>query len=135
MNTPQEIVAAMLKRDQFSQWLDLKIEHLKAGECIATIKIRPEMLNGFSVAHGGITYSFADSVLAFASNSHGRVSLAIENNISYTRKVNLGDILKASAKEISCTNRIATYNIDVCNQNDQIVAIFRGTVFRTEENH
>jgi acyl-CoA thioesterase len=77
----------------------------------------------------------ADSALAFASNSHGRVAVALETNISYIKKVTKGDTLTATAQELSLGNTIAVYNVNVRNQDDANIAIFRGTVYRTKEQH
>ena len=91
------------------------------------------MTNGFSIAHGGISYSLADSCLAFASNSYGIQSFSLETSISHTKKVESGDILIATSKEINKTNRIALYYITIINQNKEEIAHFKGTVYRTEK--
>ena len=78
-----KIINTMMANDFFSQWLGIKILELKPGSCILTIIVRKDMLNGFGIAHGGITYSLADSALAFASNSKGRKSVSIETSISH----------------------------------------------------
>ena len=98
------------------------------------MKVRKEMLNGFGIAHGGITYSFADSAFAFASNSRGKKAVSIETSISHLKTVNEGDVLTAKAKEIHVSNKIGTYLIDVTNQNDDLVASFKGTVYRTSKD-
>ncbi|MBN2732349.1 MAG: hotdog fold thioesterase [Balneolaceae bacterium] len=131
----QKVVEKMMADDAFSQWMKIQIIDVKPGFVKISMEIRPEMNNGFSVTHGGITYSLADSALAFASNSYGRVALALENNISYMKKVNAGDVLTAETEEISIGNTIGVYNITVTNQNDESVALFRGTVYRMKEKH
>ena len=125
------IVDRMFDNDPFSQWLGIERVEDGAGVSVLRMTVRKEMLNGFSVAHGGITYSLADSALAFASNAHGIQSVSIETSISHTRKVAEGDILTATAKEISLTKRIGIYKIDITDQNNEIVALFKGTVYRT----
>ena len=124
-----------MERDEFSRWLGIELISVEAGGCSASIRIRSDMLNGFGVAHGGIVFSLADSILAFASNSHGRVAVAIENSVAYPHAVRLDDLLTAKSTEIHCGERTATYTVTVRNQKDQIVASFRGTVFRTEKQH
>lgn len=131
----EKVVARMMDDDAFSRWLGIEVKEIGPGHAKLEMTVRPEMLNGFGVAHGGIAYSLADSALAFASNSHGRVALALENNISYTRKVEDGDTLTATAEELSLGNRIAVYRILVTRRDDKTVGIFRGTVFRTKEQH
>lgn len=131
----QKVVEKMMADDAFSRWMKIQIIDVKPGFVKISMEIRPEMNNGFGVTHGGITYSLADSALAFASNSYGRVALALENNISYMKKVNAGDVLTAETEEISIGNTIGVYNIKITNQDNKDVALFRGTVYRTKEHH
>jgi acyl-CoA thioesterase len=95
--------------------------------------IRKEMLNGFAIAHGGITYSLADTALAFASNTHGRKSVSIETSISHTESLIEGDIITATTEEKNLTNKTAVYHITIKNQHDKTVALFKGTVYRTSK--
>lgn len=136
--TPQEqaqsIVDQMYKHDFFSQWLGIQRLVDGAGKSVLRMTIRKEMLNGFGIAHGGITYSLADSALAFASNSRGRHAVSIETSISHIESLREGDIVTAYAEEESLGNRIAIYRIVVKNQNDQTVALFKGTVYRTSRD-
>jgi acyl-CoA thioesterase len=89
------------------------------------------MLNGFHIAHGGITYSLADSALAFASNAHGIQCVSVETSISHIKKVEEGDVLTTSVEEKSVTSKIGIYHVTVRNQQDEDVAFFKGTVYRT----
>ncbi len=125
----------MMAEDAFSRWMDIEVVELKPGFVKLEMEIRDEMNNGFRITHGGIAYSMADSALAFASNSYGRIAVALECNISYMRKVNSGDTLTAATEEISIGKRIGVYNISITNQHSKKVALFRGTVFRTKEHH
>jgi len=131
----KKIVEQMLAEDAFSQWLGIEVLDIKPGFAKIKMKIRPEMNNGFGITHGGITQSFADSALAFASNNYGRVAVALETNISYIKPVNPGDALTAVTEECSLGNTIGVYNVTVSNQDDIDVARFRGTVFRTKKQH
>ncbi len=126
-----KVVQEMLKQDLFSRWLGIELVHIENGKCVLKMVVRKEMLNGFSIAHGGITYSFADSALAFASNSHGRKSVSVETSISHVEPVKEGDVLRAYAEEVSLSNKIAVYHIAVKNQQEKVVALFKGTVYRT----
>jgi acyl-CoA thioesterase len=127
------VVSRMYNNDPFSKWLGIERVEDGAGKSTLRMTVRQEMLNGFSVAHGGITYSLADSALAFAANGHGIQSMSIETGISHTKKVMEGDVLTTSTKEISLTTRLGIYQIDITNQNNEIVALFKGTVYRTGE--
>lgn len=134
MASPKEIVTTMMTKDYFSQWLGLQILEIKDGACKLQMTIRKEMLNGHGTAHGGITYSFADSALAFASNSHGQRAVSIETSISHIKPLVENDIITAEALEESCSNKIGIYTIKVCRTSDGIiVALFKGTVYRTSK--
>ncbi len=128
---PNEIINSMMEKDLFSQWMGIEILKSESGYVKLSMKIREEMCNGFGICHGGITFSLADSAFAFASNSRGWVSVALENNINYTKKVEAGDTLIAETEEIQNGKTIGVYTIKVTNQNDDLVADFRGTVYRT----
>ena len=128
-----KIVDKMLDEDRFSRWLGIEKILVEQGHCILRMKVREEMVNGFGIAHGGIAFSFADSALAFASNAYGRLSVALECNISYPKAVNVGDELTCEAKEFSLTKSTGTYLIEIKNQKNQKVAFFKGTVYRTHK--
>lgn len=122
-------IDGMMKKDLFSQWLG--IEKIKEGPgfCKLRMKIRPEMCNGFNIAHGGITYSFADSALAFASNSHGQQAVSIETAISHLKPLMTNDVIIATAVEKNRGNRIGVYEVTVEKEDGGLVALFKGTVF------
>ena len=123
----------MINGDAFSQWLGIKVIEISEGFCKLEMIVREEMTNGFNIAHGGISYSLADSALAFAANSDGIQSLSIETTISHTKKVMNGDTLIAETKEISKDEKTAVYNINITNQNNIEVAHFKGKVYRTQK--
>jgi acyl-CoA thioesterase len=127
----EAVVAKMYAQDGFSAWLGVQIESIKPGNVRCSMKIRKEMLNGFGKSHGGIAFSLADSAFAFAANTHGRVSVSIDNSISYPAPVQEGDTLTAEAREVSKSDKIGFYEVPVRNQHDVTVALFRGTVYRT----
>ena len=129
MKTASEIVNMMMSKDEFSSWMNIKIENIEKGKCILSCHVREEMLNGFSIAHGGIAYSLADSTLAFAANSYGLQSFSIETSISHLVKVKQGDLLKSNSIEIHRGNKTAIYQIEVYNQKNIMVAIMKGTVY------
>ena len=133
MPTPQEIVNTMMANDFFSQWLGIEVLSIKEGYCKLKLTVRKDMLNGFGIAHGGITYCLSDSALAFASNSYGDQCVSIETSISHTSKVKEGDVLTAEAKELNRGHKIAIYEVSILDQENKNVALFKGTVFRTEK--
>jgi acyl-CoA thioesterase len=121
-----------MSKDYFSQWLG--IERIKEGEgfCQLRMTVRPEMCNGFGIAHGGISFSLADSALAFASNSRGRHAVSIETSIQHIKPLKPGDIIIATAEEKSLTNRIGIYDIRVESSEGVLIALFKGMVFRKD---
>ena len=115
----KKVVDAMYNSDWFSQWLGIERIKIEPGHCILRMKIRKDMLNGFAIAHGGITYSLADSALAFAFNSHGRKSVSVETSISHIVSLKEGDVITAEAEEVNLSNKIGIYHINITNQIDQ----------------
>jgi acyl-CoA thioesterase len=129
---PKEIVNKMFQNDFFSQWLGITVESIEEGTCTLSMTIRKEMLNGFAIAHGGITYSLADSALAFASNSHGRQSVSIDTSINHIETLKEGDTIVAVAKQEALKNKFGFYTIEIKKENT-LVALFKGTVFRSDK--
>jgi acyl-CoA thioesterase len=134
MDKPEQIVNQMYSRDAFSKWLGIERVTVKPGYCTLKMEVRSEMLNGFGIAHGGISYSLADSALAFASNSQGKHALSIETSISHTAPLREGDSVTATATEEQCSRRIGIYRVEVRKADGQLAAIFKGTVYRKSQD-
>lgn len=128
-------VPTMLARDAFSRWLGVEVIDVRAGHCALRMTVRDEMINGFGVAHGGIAYSLADSAMAFACNSGERVTVALDTSMSYPAAIRAGDVLIATADEEAASRKLGYYRVPVVNQDDTVVALFRGTVYRTNQLH
>ena len=128
----ERVVSAMMAKDAFSQWLGIEVLDVRPSGATVRMEVRPEMQNGFGVCHGAIPFALADSALAFASNAHGKITLSIENSITYPKAIAVGDVLTATADEESATRRLAFYRVAVERGSD-IVALFRGTVYRTNQ--
>lgn len=122
----------MMDNDAFSQWLGISVDKVQAGSCTLSLTVRQEMLNGFGIAHGAITYALADSALAFASNAHGRQSVSIDTAINHIESLKEGDVITAVALEHSVKNKFGFYSITIKKQ-DTLVALFKGTVYRSEK--
>ena len=133
MDLAKKVVDKMINGDAFSKWLGIEVLEITTIFCKLKLKVREEMTNGFKIAHGGITYSLADSCLAFAANADGLQAVSIETSISHTKKVTSDDTLTATSKQINKSSKTALYYITITNQNNQEVAHFKGTVFRTEK--
>ncbi len=131
----KEIIATMMKNDFFSQWLGITIIEHEGNFCRLSLIIRKEMLNGFGIAHGGITYSIADSALAFASNSKGRKSVSIETSISHIVSLVEHDEIIAEATCETETEKLGHYTVKIFLKTnpEKIVALFKGIVYKTSK--
>ena len=123
----------MLEKDAFSQWLGIQILSIRPGFCQLSMQLKHTMTNGFGIAHGGICYALADTALAFAANAHGRHAKSIETSIAHFHPVQLNDQLFARTEEHQISHKLGVYTIDIYNQNDQKVALFKGTVYRSSK--
>lgn len=139
MNAEKDKLAAavvdhMMKHDLFSQWLGIEVLNITEGYSKIRMTIREEMINGFGIVHGGIAFSLADSAFAFACNNRNNLSVALDTSINFTKPVHVGDILTAEAKELHNGKSTGLYHITISNQKDHVVALFKGTCFRTNKS-
>jgi len=125
------VVDHMMENDFFSQWMQVKVLEIKEGYSKIQMTIRKEMVNGFGIVHGGLPFSLADSAFAFACNNRNNLSVALDVTITFTKAVNVGDVLTAEAKEFHNGRSTGVYVITVSNQRDEQIALFKGTCFRT----
>ena len=125
------VVQHMMDHDYFSQWMGIELLEIKEGYSKIKMIIREEMVNGFGIVHGGLPFSLADSAFAFACNNRNNLSVALDVTITFTKAVNVGDVLTAEAKEIHNGRSTGVYLITVTNQRNEQVALFKGTCFRT----
>ena len=121
----------MVRRDRFTAWLGLVIDEIGSGYCKLHYRVTDTMLNGFDVIHGGVLFSASDSALAFACNSHGIITVALDVSISFTRPARMGELLSVEAKEVHLGHRIGIYDIRTTNEAGELVALFKGTAYRT----
>jgi acyl-CoA thioesterase len=127
--SPQDLARAcadaMWKEDDASQGLGMEIVEIKPGQATLSMTVRPNMVNGQRIAHGGFIFTLADSAFAFACNTHNDRVVAAEGNITFIRPGKLGDRLVATAREISRNGRSGIYDVRV-TANDIVIAEFRG---------
>jgi acyl-CoA thioesterase len=121
----------MMENDFFSQWMGVEVLEVKEGYSRIRMTIRKEMVNGFGIVHGGLPFSLADSAFAFACNNRNNLSVALDVTITFTKAVNVGDVLTAEAKEIHNGRSTGVYLVSIINQKNEQVALFKGTCFRT----
>jgi acyl-CoA thioesterase len=131
--TPQKVVEHMMQNDLFSKWLGISVLEINDGYSKIQMQVRPEMINGLGTVHGGIAFSFADTAFAFACNNRNILSVALDTSINFIKPIFVGDVLTAEAKEIHNGRSTGLYHVTITNHDENIVAIFKGTCFRTEK--
>ena len=117
---------AMWANDNASQWLGMEIDRVEEGRAVLRLTVDAHHCNGHGICHGGVIFSLADSAFAFACNSRNQATVAQHNVISYVAPGRLGDRLTATAREVSLTGRSGIYDVTVTNQDDAVIAEFRG---------
>ena len=127
----KKVVNHMMEHDLFSQWLGIEVLDVKEGYSRIKITVRKEMINGFGIVHGGIAFSLADSAFAFACNNRNNLSVALDTSINFTKPVHVDDVLIAEAKELHNGKSTGLYHINITNQNDHTIALFKGLCYRT----
>lgn len=131
MESTNLILQTMLARDNFSKWLGIIIDEHKEGYCKLHFTATDEMLNGFGIVHGGILFSAADSAFAFACNSDGQLTVALDATINFIKTVHAGEVIVAEAKELHKGSKTGVYDIRLENNEGELIAIFKGTAYRT----
>jgi acyl-CoA thioesterase len=117
---------AMWQQDDASRGLGMEIVEVKSGQATLSMTIKPHMVNGQRIAHGGFIFTLADSAFAFACNSHNERVVAAQGNITFLRPGKLGDRLVATAREISHSGRSGIYDVRVTVGDGTVIAEFRG---------
>ena len=128
-----DVVAKMMEDDLFSNWLGIEVMEIKEGYSRIKMTVRKEMINGLGIVHGGIAFSLADSCFAFACNNRNVLSVALDTAANFLKPVHVGDTLIAESKEMHNGRSTGLYHITIKNQNDHVVAWFKGTCFRTHK--
>lgn len=129
----QELVSKLIVPGDFSAWLGAAVESIGQGSAVLTVKVRRDMLNAIGVCHGGVLFSLADTAVALAAHTRGRISMSIEGSASYIEAVNEGDDLKISCTETGLKNRLAYYRVSITKSDLTPVAAFQAVVFRTSK--
>ena len=123
----------MFAEDAASRGLGMRIEAMGPGYARLTMTVRPDMLNGFKICHGGFITTLADSAFAFACNSSNELTLAAGIMVDFVAPAKQGDVLTAEAREVALAGRTGVYDVTVINQNHRIVAVLRGRSHRTKD--
>ncbi|RNC87656.1 MAG: hotdog fold thioesterase [Winogradskyella sp.] len=128
----EDIPYKMLSQDAFSSWMGIEIIESQVGRVKIGMTIRREMLNSMNYAHGGISYTLADTAFGFTSNTHGKYAVSIETSINHIEALNEGDYLVAECIIEKVNNKLG-FNIVEVKRNNQLVALFKGVVYRTNK--
>ena len=130
----KNVVSHMMEKDLFSQWLGIEVLEIKEGYSKIKMTVRKEMINGFGIVHGGIAFSLADSAFAFACNNRNVLSVALDTAINFIKPVHVDDVLTAETNEIHNGKSTGLYHITITNQKEHVVAVFKGTCYRTDKS-
>ena len=122
-------VATIARRDSFCTGLGIELVDVSAGQATTRVKVEPHHLNFTGACHGGLTFTLADAAFGFACNSHGIAAAGIDVHMVYNRAVGVGEVLTATATELSRSTKVATYRIDVARGDGKLVAAMTGTAF------
>lgn len=129
----EQIPYKMLSQDAFSTWLGIEILECEIGRCRVAMTVRKEMLNSMGKAHGGISYALADTAFGFAANTHGKFAVSIETSINHIEALEEGDYLVAESVIENVKNKLG-FNIVEVKRGDELVALFKGVVYRTQKD-
>jgi len=129
---PTTIPEKMLSQDAFSSWLGVEILEISLGKCKVGLKIRREMLNSMQKAHGGITYALADTAFGLAANTHGNYAVSIETSINHIEALYENDYITAESIVEVTKNKLGFHIVEL-KRGEQIVALFKGVVYRTSK--
>ena len=123
----------MLSQDAYSSWLGIEIISCEIGRVKVGMTIRKEMLNSMDKAHGGISYSLADTAFGFTANTHGRYAVSIDTSINHIEALNQDDYITAEAT-LDVQKTKVGFNFVEVKRGDTLVALFKGVVYRTNKN-
>ncbi|WP_249745450.1 hotdog fold thioesterase [Mesobacillus boroniphilus] len=129
----KETIMERVTADPYAKFLGIQIERVEEGEAAVSIPVKEHLLNFHGAANGGLIFSLADVAFAIASNSYGQTSVGINVSINYMKAAMLGDFLTATAQEVSRNSKLALYRLTVRNQNNEIIAVADGMVYRKKE--
>lgn len=127
-----DIPAKMLSKDAFSSWLGIEILEVEKGRAKVGMRLRSDMMNSMNKAHGGITFSLADTAFGFASNSFGKYAVSIETSINHIEALEEGDYITAETTLQNTKNKLGFHIVEV-KRGDELVAIFKGVAYRTSK--
>ena len=126
----QAVGEAMYSRDRASQALGMTLTAVGPGTATMTMRVRTDMCNGHGMCHGGLVFTLADSTFAFACNSWNINAVAQGCTIDFLAAAREGDVLTAIGQVRQQGSRTGVYDINVTNQKNETIAVFRGRSYR-----
>ena len=123
----------MLSLDPFSTWLGIEILECEIGRCKVGLTIKKDMLNSMGRAHGGISYSLAETAFGFAANTHGKYAVSIETSINHIEALEEGNYIVAESVIEKVKNKLG-FNIIEVKRGEELIALFKGVVYRTQKD-
>ena len=130
-----DLVIRLAARDAFAATLGIEAVDGGLGRAEVRMRVRPEHLNFNGTCHGGVGFSLADTAFGLASNSHGAIAAGVDAHITYQVAVHVGEVLTATAIEVSRGRKLAVYRVDVENEAGSLVSSFTGTVYVTTKSN
>lgn len=127
-------IQSLFKDDAMVKLLGIEIVDARPGHAETLLKLTDEHLNSIKMTHGAVLFAMADVTMAIASNMHGKVAVAFSVTINYLKASTAGEVIKATAKEDNLTKKTGVYRIEIVNQDNTLIAVAEGTVFRKEEH-
>jgi acyl-CoA thioesterase len=124
------VVNSLHLADLASQSLGIEVIDVACGSVQIAMTVRPDMVNGHGMCHGGIVFAFADSAFAFACNSYGDPMVAAGASIEFLAPTPRGERLTATATEVSRSARHGIYDVTVTAASGAVLAHFRGRCSR-----
>jgi acyl-CoA thioesterase len=128
----KEALRRYFEKDRFAKYVGIELIEISSGRATAVLKIKEHHLNAHDMVHGGVLFALADLAFAAASNSHGKVAVAVNNSISYIKAAE-GDVLLAEAREISKDRKLASYSVEIKDKTEKTVALLHGLAYRKKE--
>lgn len=129
----EEVGRKMFAEDRAAQSLGITLDAIAPGYARMSMKVREDMLNGFAICHGGITFTLGDTAFAYACNSRNQQTVALSCNITFAAAVRAGETLTATAQEVMLNNRTGLYDVTINNGSGAKVAFFRGNSYCTRK--
>jgi len=121
---------AMWSRDSATHALGMELISVAPGKSVIRMRVRPDMVNGHQLCHGGLIFTLADSAFAYACNSYNLNTVASACNIDFLAPARVDEVLEATATERSAAGRTGVYDVEVSVVGGKQIALFRGKSYR-----